>query len=96
MEYSEEQVQDLLLLQRLYYGKVSQLNKQRQALLSRLTCSPGIASDGSNLPVVSSGNFSAFNTVATELQANAAEEHSVMMQCCCACFRGVSSTGNLP
>ena len=91
--YSDEQVRDLLLLRRLYYAKQGQLDRQRQKLMSRLACTSNLAAD--SLPNVGVSSYSAVMAVVQELQANAAEEHCVSMQCCCACFRGVS-TPSLP
>lgn len=81
VQYTEEQVQDLLHLRRLFYGRQGQLDRQRKVIVSKLCSKEGMTPDG--------GKYSALTSLAHELHANAAEEQSLMMQCCCACFRGV-------
>lgn len=73
MHYSDEQVQDLLVLRRLYYAKQGQLDRQRQQLASRLASSPSLAAD--SLPITGVSSYSAVMAVAQTLQANAAEGH---------------------
>lgn len=85
MQYSEDQVHDLLLLRRLFYGRQGQLDRQRKALVSELSSGEAVMTDDPPL-----SNYSAITSLAHELQANAAEGHCLRVQCCCACFRGVS------
>ena len=84
MLYTEDQVQDLLLLRRLFYGRQAQLLKQRRALVNQLS-----SQEGSILEPEAQNNYEALTGVAAELRANAAEEQILLLQCCCACFRGV-------
>ncbi len=85
MQYTEVQTQDLLLLRRLFYGRQAQLDKQRRSLVSKLSANEATTDS----PPVN--NYSELTGLARELRANAAEEHCLRLQCCCACFRGVSS-----
>lgn len=85
MQYSEDQVHDLLLLRRLFYGRQGQLDRQRKALVGELSSGEAVMTDDPPL-----SNYSAITSLAHELQANAAEGHCLRVQCCCACFRGVS------
>ena len=84
MLYTEDQVQDLLLLRRLFYGRQAQLLKQRRALVNQLS-----SQEGSILEPEAQKLAEALTGVAAELRANAAEEQILLLQCCCACFRGV-------
>ena len=86
MLYTEYQVQDLLLLRRLFYSRQAQLLKQRRALVSQLSSQEG----SSIVDPEAQNNYQALTGVAAELRANAAEEQILLLQCCCACFRGVS------
>ncbi len=91
MQYSEEQVQDLLHLRRLFYGEQGVLERQRRVLVGKLSSTEAMVMTDS--PPQS--NYSVLTSISHELRANAAEEHCLRLQCCCACFRGVSGFNSL-
>ena len=86
MSYSKEQIQDLLHLRRLFYGRQGVLDRQRRDLVGKLSSNEAMVMTDS--PPQS--NYSVLTSISHELRANAAEEHCLRLQCCCACFRGVS------
>lgn len=86
MEYTEAQVQDLLHLRRLYYGKLGQLYRQRKELRSQVP----LACMGEVEGICATDNYTLLSGLAEKLRVNAAEEYSVFLQSFCAIFRGVS------
>lgn len=86
MQYSEEQVQDLLHLRRLFYGGQGVLERQRRVLVGQLSSNEAMGMTDSP----PQRNYSVLTSISHELRANAAEEHCLRLQCCCTCFRGVS------
>lgn len=86
MAYTEAQVQDLLHLRRLYYGKLGQLYRQRKELRSQLP----LACMGEAEGICATDNYTLLSSLAEKLRINAAEEYSVFLQSFCAIFRGVS------
>ncbi|DBA75264.1 hypothetical protein WJX77_001179 [Trebouxia sp. C0004] len=88
MQYSEEQVQDLLHLRRLFYGRQGLLERQRRLLVGKLSSNE--AMDMTDSPP--QNNYSVLTNISRELRANAAEEHCLRLQCCCACFRGIHTS----
>ncbi|DBA68080.1 TPA: hypothetical protein ACH3X2_014099, partial [Trebouxia sp. C0005] len=84
MSYSKEQIQDLLHLRRLFYGRQGVLDRQRRDLVGKLSSNEAMVMTDS--PPQS--NYSVLTSISHELRANAAEEHCLRLQCCCACFRG--------
>ena len=84
MQYTEEQVQDLLHLRRVFYGRQGQLLRQRRDLVNQLS-----AQDADIADPAAQSNYPALTGLAADLRANAAEEQILLLQCSCACFRGV-------
>ncbi|KAL3142348.1 hypothetical protein ABBQ38_002685 [Trebouxia sp. C0009 RCD-2024] len=88
MEYTEAQVQDLLHLRRLYYGKLGQLYRQRKELRSQVP----LACMGEVEGICATDNYTLLSGLAEKLRVNAAEEYSVFLQSFCAIFRGVQTS----
>ncbi|KAA6423908.1 MAG: hypothetical protein FRX49_05867 [Trebouxia sp. A1-2] len=88
MSYSKEQIQDLLHLRRLFYGRQGVLDRQRRDLVGKLSSNEAMVMTDS--PPQS--NYSVLTSISHELRANAAEEHCLRLQCCCACFRGIHTS----
>ena len=70
MEYTEAQVQDLLHLRRLYYGKLGQLYRQRKELRSQVP----LACMGEVEGICATDNYTLLSSLADKLRVNAAEE----------------------
>ena len=86
LAYTDSQVQDLLHLRRLYYGKLGQLYRQRKELRSQVP----LACMGEVDNICATDNYTLLSSLAEKLRVNAAEEYSVFLQHFCAIFRGVS------
>ncbi len=82
MQHSEPQIQDLLYLRQLFYGKLGQLARQRSALLSHMTC---YKIDESHV----SDKVTQLTHWSEQLRENAAEEHQSYKQFSSAFYRGV-------
>ena len=80
----DNQVQDLLYLRQLFYGKLGQLSRQRQVLLDQLMECQQAAST----PLDRSTGL---DRLAEALRKNAAEEYRTLMQFASALYCGVSS-----
>ena len=86
LAYTGSQVQDLLHLRRLYYGKLGQLYRQRKELRSQVP----LACMGEVDNICATDNYTLLSNLAEKLRVNAAEEYSVFLQSFSAIFRGVS------
>lgn len=80
----DSQVQDLLYLRQLFYGKRGQLSRQRQGYLNHLL---KLHQDSACTPLDQATNL---NEPAENLRKNAAEEYRTVMQFCSAFYCGVS------
>lgn len=83
MDLTQDQVSDMLHLRRLVIGKLGQLARQRQGLVSRLHSD---STEDSHI----SDKLADLTTVTEQLQANGNEEYRTHMQLVSAMFRGVS------
>lgn len=82
VELSEEQIQDLLHLRRLFCGKIGQLARARRSLLSQLPSeSIGMSHASDKLDQVTS--------LAEQLRVNGSEEYRTYMQFASTFYRGV-------
>ncbi len=82
MQHSDPQIQDLLYLRQLFYGKLGQLARERTALLSHMTC---YKIDESHI----SDKVTQLTHWSEQLRENAAEEHQSYKQFSSAFYRGV-------
>ena len=82
MQHSDPQIQDLLYLRQLFYGKLGQLARERTALLSHMTC---YKIDESHV----SDKVIQLTQWSEQLRENAAEEHQSYKQFSSAFYRGV-------
>jgi len=82
MQHSDPQIQDLLYLRQLFYGKLGQLARERTALLSHMTC---YKIDESHV----SDKVTQLTQWSEQLRENAAEEHQSYKQFSSAFYRGV-------
>lgn len=87
LQYTEEQVLDLMHLRRLFYGKIGQLCRERKSLLKQMSCEqevgPGIGLDDVSV------RLSEVSDLAERLQGNGADEYRTYMQFTAAFLRGV-------
>lgn len=88
LAYTGSQVQDLLHLRRLYYGKLGQLYRQRKELRSQVP----LACMGEVDNICATDNYTLLSNLAEKLRVNAAEEYSVFLQSFCAISRGVQTS----
>lgn len=84
LNLQEDQVQDVLYLRQLFYGKLGQLSRQRQVLLDQLIECHQAAST----PLDKSTGL---NRLAEALRKNAAEEYRTVLEFAAAFHCGVSS-----
>jgi len=82
MQHSDPQIQDLLYLRQLFYGKLGQLARERTALLSNMTC---YKIDESHI----SDKVAQLTQWSEQLRENAAEEHQIYKRFSSAFYRGV-------
>ncbi|DBA95502.1 TPA: hypothetical protein ACH3X3_013360 [Trebouxia sp. C0006] len=88
MQHSDPQIQDLLYLRQLFYGKLGQLARERTALLSHMTC---YKIDESHV----SDKVTQLTQWSEQLRENAAEEHQSYKQFSSAFYRGIHTSKQL-
>ena len=82
MQHTHHQVQDLLYLRQLHYGKLGQLARERAALLSNMTC---YKIDENHV----SDKVAQLAKWSEQLRENGAEEYRTYKQFTSAFYRGV-------
>ena len=87
LEFSQEQVEDLLQLRRLYLAKRAQLMKSREQLVGQMRSAGNGLHPGDVMTQMS--------RLATNLKMNAAEDYRVYNRTVCAILRGVSILASL-
>jgi len=87
LEFSQEQVEDLLQLRRLYLAKRAQLMKSREQLVGQMRNAGNGLHPGDVMTQMS--------RLATNLKMNAAEDYRVYNRTVCAILRGVSILASL-
>lgn len=88
VEYSEEQVQDLLHIRHLFYTRLGQLARERTQLLRKL-----LKDEGQDVCACyhASDKLSQLTLGSEQLRENAALEYRVYLQFASAFYRGVRS-----
>lgn len=87
MNHSEEQVQDLLLVRRLFCAQMGQLARDRKALLNKLL---SVNRVDVNVLMYANDRLAQLTHLTTQLRHHAAAEFQMYLQLAAAFYRGVS------
>ena len=87
MDHSEEQLQDLMLVRRLFCAQMGQLARDREALLNKLL---GVNSVDVNVLMYANDRLAQLTHLTTQLRNQAAAEFQMYLQLAAAFYRGVS------
>lgn len=87
VDHSEEQIQDLMLVRRLFCAQMGQLARDREALLNKLL---GVNCVDVNVLMYANVRLAQLTHLTTQLRHQAAAEYQMYLQFAAAFYRGVS------
>ncbi len=87
MDHSEEQLQDLMLVRRLFCAQMGQLARDREALLNKLL---GVNRVDVSVLMYANDRLTQLTYLTTQLRHHAAAEFQMYLQLAAAFYRGVS------
>ncbi len=87
MDHSEEQIQDLMLVRRLFCAQMGQLARDRKALLNKLL---SVNRVDVNVLMYANDRLAQLTHLTTQLRHHAAAEFQMYLQLAAAFYRGVS------